>query len=52
MADARDPPQMGDASVFLNDPRVRQALHAPTSKDWALNFLFVFGDPNSTSIFI
>lgn len=37
---------MGDASVFLNDPRTRKALHAPTSKDWAMQFPFVFGDPN------
>jgi hypothetical protein len=36
---------MGDGTVFLNDDRTRKALHAPTSKDWALQFPFVFGDP-------
>ncbi|KAJ7108885.1 Alpha/Beta hydrolase protein [Mycena crocata] len=30
--------------TFLNDPRTRAALHAPTSKDWAQGFEFVFGD--------
>jgi len=36
---------MGDGSVFLNDDRTRKAFHAPTSKDWVLQFPFVFGDP-------
>ncbi|KAJ7073243.1 alpha/beta-hydrolase [Mycena belliarum] len=31
------------APTFLNDPRTRAALHAPTSKDWAQSF-WIFGD--------
>jgi len=38
---------MGDASPFLNNPDIRSALHAPTSKDWAMQFPFVFGDPDA-----
>ncbi|PFH51848.1 hypothetical protein AMATHDRAFT_58385 [Amanita thiersii Skay4041] len=38
-----NPPVNADASIFLNDPQTRAALHAPTSKDWALNFQFPFG---------
>ncbi|KAF5361823.1 hypothetical protein D9756_002268 [Leucocoprinus leucothites] len=46
--DARNPSNLGDGDVFLNDPRVRTALHAPTSKDWAMQFPYVFdGDPNA-----
>lgn len=37
---------MGDASGFLNNPDIRSALHAPTSKDWEMQFPFVFGDPD------
>ncbi|CAK5283248.1 unnamed protein product [Mycena citricolor] len=43
--DITDP--MGNPTVppaYLNDPRVRTALHAPTSKDWAMSFDFPFGD--------
>ncbi|KAJ4469658.1 hypothetical protein C8R41DRAFT_919837 [Lentinula lateritia] len=36
--DALDPEVPIDASVFPNDNRTRAALHAPTSKDWALDF--------------
>ncbi|KAF8590899.1 alpha/beta-hydrolase [Ramaria rubella] len=36
--DALDPEAPLDASVFLNDPRVRTAIHAPTSKNWSLFF--------------
>ncbi|KAK2463588.1 hypothetical protein APHAL10511_004339 [Amanita phalloides] len=37
-------PQVNEnASVFLNDPRTRAALHAPTSKDWKMNSAFPFG---------
>ncbi|KAJ3509235.1 hypothetical protein NMY22_g16359 [Coprinellus aureogranulatus] len=36
-------PPLDDASVFLNDPATRKALHAPTSKDWALGIAWVFG---------
>ncbi|KAJ7698953.1 Alpha/Beta hydrolase protein [Mycena rosella] len=31
------------APTFLNDPRTRAALHAPTSKDWTQSF-WIFGD--------
>ncbi|KAF7309994.1 Carboxypeptidase [Mycena indigotica] len=34
----------GLSGTFLNDPRTRAALHAPTSKDWEQSFEFVFGD--------
>ncbi|KAJ7066374.1 alpha/beta-hydrolase [Mycena amicta] len=43
--DITDPfgsPALSD--TFLNDPRTRAALHAPTSKDWEQSFDFVFGD--------
>ncbi|KAJ8469599.1 hypothetical protein ONZ45_g16841 [Pleurotus djamor] len=42
--DALSPQAPTDASVFLNDNRTRAALHAPTSKDWALTFPFPFGE--------
>ncbi|KAJ3505493.1 hypothetical protein NMY22_g17567 [Coprinellus aureogranulatus] len=32
-----------DASVFLNDPATRKALHAPTSKDWEMSTPWLFG---------
>ncbi|OJA08691.1 hypothetical protein AZE42_01195 [Rhizopogon vesiculosus] len=32
--DALNPEAPSDASVFLNDPRTRSALHAPTSQHW------------------
>ncbi|KAJ3865848.1 alpha beta-hydrolase [Lentinula novae-zelandiae] len=41
--DALDPEVPIDASVFLNDNRTRAAIHAPTSKDWVLDFDFPFG---------
>lgn len=46
--DARglDDSTIGDGSIFMNDPRTRAALHAPTSKDWVMTFLNVFGDPD------
>lgn len=31
-------------SHFFLDAQTRAALHAPTSKDWTLNFPFVFGN--------
>lgn len=44
--EALNPNVLGDGAVFLNDPRVRKALHAPISKDWAMTFLGVFdGNP-------
>lgn len=44
--DALSPPITLDASVFLNDARTRAAFHAPISKDWAMNFDYVFGNPD------
>ncbi|KAJ7463398.1 Alpha/Beta hydrolase protein [Mycena galericulata] len=32
------------SGTYLNDPRTRAALHAPTSKDWEETFEYVFGD--------
>ncbi|RXW22148.1 hypothetical protein EST38_g3708 [Candolleomyces aberdarensis] len=43
LADVVFPPVEKDASVFLNDPATRKALHAPTSKDWVLNIPHTFG---------
>lgn len=50
--DARslDVGNVGDGSTFMNDPRTRAALHAPTSKDWVLTFDYVFGDPDGTGL--
>ncbi|KAF8202232.1 Alpha/Beta hydrolase protein [Pholiota molesta] len=48
--DALNPKVTRDASVFMNDPRVRAAFHAPTVKDWEMQFDFPFGaDPNDGS---
>ncbi|EPQ57234.1 alpha/beta-hydrolase [Gloeophyllum trabeum ATCC 11539] len=41
--DALDPEAPLDPSVFLNDNQTRAALHAPTSKDWVLEFDYPFG---------
>ncbi|KAF4610524.1 hypothetical protein D9613_006929 [Agrocybe pediades] len=53
--DALNPKVNMDAGPFMNDPRTRSALHAPTSKDWAMQFDFTFGpnqgnDPSPMSI--
>ncbi|KAI8996599.1 alpha/beta-hydrolase [Trametes punicea] len=46
--DALDPEANMDASIFLNDPRTRAALHAPTSKNWTESIFYPFlGDPES-----
>ncbi|KAJ7721117.1 alpha/beta-hydrolase [Mycena metata] len=45
--DALNPPIPSDASVFLNDPNTRAALHAPTSKDWVESFDYPFGGIDS-----
>ncbi|KAJ3745335.1 alpha beta-hydrolase [Lentinula detonsa] len=55
--DALDPEVPIDASVFLNDNRTRTAIHAPTSKDWVLDFDFTFGalesnDPSKPMTFL
>ncbi|KAF8967659.1 Alpha/Beta hydrolase protein [Flammula alnicola] len=49
--DALNPKVTMDASVFMNDSRVRAAFHAPTSKDWAMSFDFPFGASKSINIF-
>ncbi|KAF8917843.1 alpha/beta-hydrolase [Mucidula mucida] len=41
--DALFPEVPMDGNVFMNDNATRAAIHAPTSKDWALNFDFPFG---------
>ncbi|OJT09780.1 Vitellogenic carboxypeptidase [Trametes pubescens] len=44
--DALDPEANMDASFFLNDPKTRAALHAPTSKNWTGSIFYPFlGDP-------
>ncbi|KAJ3852457.1 alpha beta-hydrolase [Lentinula lateritia] len=48
--DALDPEVPIDASVFLNDNRTRAAIHAPTSKDWVLDFDFPFGALGGESV--
>ncbi|PIL29186.1 hypothetical protein GSI_09235 [Ganoderma sinense ZZ0214-1] len=42
--DALSPEIKLDPSVFLNDPRVRAALHAPLSKNWTQSFTYPFGN--------
>ncbi|KAJ7032821.1 alpha/beta-hydrolase [Mycena alexandri] len=47
--DALNPEVPSDPTVFMNDPKTRAALHAPTSKDWIASFDFPFGgDANGT----
>ncbi|KAE9398534.1 alpha/beta-hydrolase [Gymnopus androsaceus JB14] len=54
--DALNPEVPIDATVFLNDNRTRTAIHAPTSKDWVLDFDFPFGalevDPSKPMVFL
>ncbi|GLB41836.1 putative peptidase S10 family protein [Lyophyllum shimeji] len=50
VTDATNPQINQDASVFLNDPRTRDALHAPHSKSWAQNFDFVFGNADGNNV--
>ncbi|OJT09784.1 Vitellogenic carboxypeptidase [Trametes pubescens] len=46
VTDALSPESPIDGSPFLNDPRTRAALHAPTSKNWAGGIVYPFlGDP-------
>jgi len=40
---ALNPPTFEDASIFLNDPAVRSAIHAP-NKIWQPTTLYFFGD--------
>ncbi|KAH7910092.1 alpha beta-hydrolase [Hygrophoropsis aurantiaca] len=42
--DALNPEAPMDGSVFLNDPRTRAAIHAPTSKNWAASAPYPFGN--------
>ncbi|OAX36453.1 alpha/beta-hydrolase [Rhizopogon vinicolor AM-OR11-026] len=46
--DALNPEAPTDASVFLNDPRTRSALHAPASQDWQESIDYPFGNIYST----
>ncbi|KAG5715584.1 Vitellogenic carboxypeptidase [Termitomyces sp. T112] len=50
VTDATNPQINQDASIFLNDPRVVDAFHAPKSKAWAENFDFVFGNPDGLNV--
>ncbi|KAH0834746.1 Alpha/Beta hydrolase protein [Lanmaoa asiatica] len=52
--DALSPEVPTDASVFLNDPRTRAAIHAPTSKDWiaATQFVWALADSPSKQLFL
>ncbi|KAI0642261.1 alpha/beta-hydrolase [Trametes meyenii] len=46
--DALDPEANMDPTFFLNDPKTRAALHAPTSKNWTGSIFYPFlGDPTS-----
>jgi len=47
--DALNPESPTDASKFLNDGRTRSAIHAPTSKDWALEFKYPFDSSDITN---
>ncbi|KAI0675833.1 alpha/beta-hydrolase [Trametes maxima] len=46
--DGLDPEANMDPTFFLNDPKTRAALHAPTSKNWTGSIFYPFlGDPTS-----
>ncbi|KAJ7186601.1 alpha/beta-hydrolase [Mycena filopes] len=49
--DALNPEVPSDPTVFMNDPKVRAALHAPTSKDWLSSFEFPFGGTDNGTQF-
>jgi len=42
--DALNPEAPMDATVFLNDPQTRAAIHAPTSKNWTESIFYPFGN--------
>ncbi|KAI0372398.1 alpha/beta-hydrolase [Pilatotrama ljubarskyi] len=48
--DATHPEPSMNAAPFLNDPRTRAALHAPTSKNWSSSFNYPFGSVYDKSI--
>ncbi|KAI0327526.1 alpha/beta-hydrolase [Cubamyces sp. BRFM 1775] len=48
--DATNPEPPKNAAPFLNDPRTRAALHAPTSKNWTSSFNYPFGSTYNKSI--
>ncbi|KAG6832254.1 hypothetical protein H0H87_002150 [Tephrocybe sp. NHM501043] len=50
VTDATNPQINQDASVFLNHPRTRDALHAPKSKQWDQGFDYVFGNPDGNNV--
>ncbi|KAG6374843.1 hypothetical protein JVT61DRAFT_4228 [Boletus reticuloceps] len=45
--DALNPEAPMDASVFLNDPHTRAAIHAPTSLNWTESIYYPFGNSYS-----
>ncbi|KAF8141830.1 Alpha/Beta hydrolase protein [Boletus edulis] len=45
--DALNPEAPMDASVFLNDPHTRAAIHAPTSLNWTESINYPFGNSYS-----
>ncbi|KAG9312814.1 Alpha/Beta hydrolase protein [Chiua virens] len=42
--DGLNPEAPMDASVFLNDPRTRAGIHAPTSVNWTESIFYPFGN--------
>ncbi|KAJ7208969.1 alpha/beta-hydrolase [Mycena pura] len=46
--DALNPEVPSDPATFMNDPRTRAALHAPTS-DWAELFVYPFGSSEANA---
>ncbi|KIM53415.1 hypothetical protein SCLCIDRAFT_31895 [Scleroderma citrinum Foug A] len=44
--DGLNPEAPMDASIFLNDPRTRTAIHASTSKDWVESINYPDSDPS------
>ncbi|KLO07455.1 alpha/beta-hydrolase [Schizopora paradoxa] len=54
--DARSFPPILDPTTFLNDPKTRAALHAPTSINWTMQINYPFGSgiglpPSSANFF-
>ncbi|KAF7307471.1 Alpha/beta-hydrolase [Mycena indigotica] len=47
--DGLNPEVPSDPTTFMNDPRTRAALHAPTSKDWLFSFDYPFGSTPENS---
>ncbi|KAJ7202078.1 alpha/beta-hydrolase [Mycena pura] len=49
--DGLNPEVPADPTVFMNDARIRAALHAPTSKDWTFEFQYPFGGSSGANEF-